>query len=245
MPPQLKLCRKFHKKNWTMGKFKKKNRGNCFWEGKEFKWKKREIKKRCKRHKLPKINLCNQLHLNRTKGKCWQKTCGMNLGEEGKCREKNANVTNGIPKWIHEFIQIGQWESVQKEDRGRIWERGRISRRQKKKAHVTGQVSWRRQVAPMEHRKDECSRPLYRSTVAYYIIFVRNNISVLARPQNRDWAEGTPQTEFHRNIKFFSIEYRISFPTSVPTRIPPAHASLYSTTQYPNCTEQHISACKK
>ena len=50
---------------------------------------------------------------------------------------------------------------------------------------------------------------------------------------------------FIETSSFFSIEYRISFPTSVPTRIPPAHASLYSTTQYPNCTQQHISACKK
>ena len=38
----------------------------------------------------------------------------MNLGEEGKFREKGANITNGIPKLFHEFIQIGHRESVKK-----------------------------------------------------------------------------------------------------------------------------------
>ena len=107
----------------------------------------------------------------------------MNMGEEGKFREKGANVTKGISKLIHELIQIGQRESVQKwRGGGEFGEGGEL----KKNAHVTSQVSWKRQVAPMEHRKDECSRPLHRSTVAHNIIFVRNNISVLARPQNRD-----------------------------------------------------------
>ena len=36
------------------------------------------------------------------------------MGEEGKFREMGANVTKGISKSIHELIQIGQRESVQK-----------------------------------------------------------------------------------------------------------------------------------
>ena len=65
------------------------------------------IKNKCKRHKCHlKLNLCKKSHLYRTMGK-GSKIVGMVFGKGGRIRsgeggeknfEKNANVTNGIPK---------------------------------------------------------------------------------------------------------------------------------------------------
>ena len=81
------------------------------------------LNKICKCHKShPNMNLCRKFHPNRKKGKCL-KTGGMVFWERGgefevgvEFREKNANVTNAIPKYINvgSLIQIGQWESVEK-----------------------------------------------------------------------------------------------------------------------------------
>ena len=78
----------------------------------------------------------------------YSKTGGMVFGEEGEgrggFRKKNENLPISIPKWIYEggFIQIGQWENVQKQ-RGWFWEKGGnsgIGWIKKKNANVTNAI---------------------------------------------------------------------------------------------------------
>ena len=85
----MSLCRKIGQ--WEI--FKK--HVNCYRgrEGIQMK------QKKCKRHKKPKMNISNKLHLNRTTGKC-SKTWEMNLGEEGKFREKKCKHREWHPKII-------------------------------------------------------------------------------------------------------------------------------------------------
>ena len=91
--------------------------------------------KKCKCHQFhPKTDLHTKCYPYRTMGKC-SKLGGKVSGavakfSRGKFWQKNANVTNGIRKWIYiaSFIKIGQWESVKIRGKSlELWEGGGAS----------------------------------------------------------------------------------------------------------------------